>query len=80
MKTVNDLIQDPIANYPEATAACFDPTTGDLPRRQFDGERNVQFLEKLAANRVRAVLIASTSGQGQLRTGVTRPPRRLSNQ
>nr|VFK17757.1 MAG: hypothetical protein BECKLPF1236B_GA0070989_112410 [Candidatus Kentron sp. LPFa] len=26
MKTINDLIQDPIAHYPKATAACFDPT------------------------------------------------------
>nr|VFK63354.1 MAG: Dihydrodipicolinate synthase/N-acetylneuraminate lyase [Candidatus Kentron sp. UNK]VFK70819.1 MAG: Dihydrodipicolinate synthase/N-acetylneuraminate lyase [Candidatus Kentron sp. UNK] len=68
MKTINDLIQDPIAHYPKATAACFDPTTGELPRRQFDERRNIQFLERLASSGVPAVLIAASSGQGHLRT------------
>jgi len=68
MKTVHDLIQDPITHYPKATVACFDPTTGELPRRQFDERRNIQFLERLAAVGVPAVLIAASSGQGHLRT------------
>nr|VFK01061.1 MAG: Dihydrodipicolinate synthase/N-acetylneuraminate lyase [Candidatus Kentron sp. H]VFK01087.1 MAG: Dihydrodipicolinate synthase/N-acetylneuraminate lyase [Candidatus Kentron sp. H]VFK04899.1 MAG: Dihydrodipicolinate synthase/N-acetylneuraminate lyase [Candidatus Kentron sp. H] len=69
MKSANDLIADPIVHYPKATVACFDPTTGELPRRPLDEERNVRFLEKLAGNGVPAVLIAASSGQGHLRTG-----------
>nr|VFK63410.1 MAG: Dihydrodipicolinate synthase/N-acetylneuraminate lyase [Candidatus Kentron sp. TC] len=68
MKTINDLIQDPIAHYPKATVACFDPTTGELPRRQLDERRNIRFLERLASSGVPAVLIAASSGQGHLRT------------
>nr|VFK56381.1 MAG: Dihydrodipicolinate synthase/N-acetylneuraminate lyase [Candidatus Kentron sp. TUN] len=68
MKTVNDLIQNPIAHYPKATVACFDPTTGELPRRQLDEGRNMQFLERLVANGVPAVLIAASSGNAHLRT------------
>nr|VFK27848.1 MAG: Dihydrodipicolinate synthase/N-acetylneuraminate lyase [Candidatus Kentron sp. MB]VFK31814.1 MAG: Dihydrodipicolinate synthase/N-acetylneuraminate lyase [Candidatus Kentron sp. MB]VFK75581.1 MAG: Dihydrodipicolinate synthase/N-acetylneuraminate lyase [Candidatus Kentron sp. MB] len=68
MKTVNDLIQDPIAHYPKATIACFDPTTGEPPRRQLDERRNIQFLERLAACGVPSVLIGASSGQGHLRT------------
>nr|VFJ42842.1 MAG: Dihydrodipicolinate synthase/N-acetylneuraminate lyase [Candidatus Kentron sp. FW] len=68
MKTINDLIQDPIAHFPRATIACFDPTTGDLPRRQLDEGRNIQFLERLASSGIPAVLIAASSGQGHLRT------------
>nr|VFJ94204.1 MAG: Dihydrodipicolinate synthase/N-acetylneuraminate lyase [Candidatus Kentron sp. LFY] len=68
MKTINDLIQDPIAHYPKATVACLDPTTGELPRRRLDERRNIQLLERLVASGVPAVLIAASSGQGHLRT------------
>lgn len=68
MKTIHDLIQDPITHYPKASVACFDPTTGELPRRRFDERRNIQFLERLVASGVPAVLIAASSGQGHLRT------------
>ncbi|VFM98925.1 MAG: Dihydrodipicolinate synthase/N-acetylneuraminate lyase [Candidatus Kentron sp. G] len=74
MKTIADLIQDPIAHYPGITVACFDPTAGDLPRRQLDERKNVRFLTQLAKtlatfDGVSAVLIAASSGQGHLRTG-----------
>lgn len=62
------LIADPIAHYPSATVACFDPTEGELPRRRLDEVRTVAFLERLAAAEVPAVLIASSTGQGHLRT------------
>jgi hypothetical protein len=60
----HDLLSDPITNYPAATVACFDPTTGELPRRGLDEERTVAFLEKLAAAGAPAVLIAASTGQG----------------
>ena len=46
---VEQLLADPIAHYPAATVACFDPTLGNLPRRSLNEERTVAFLEKLAA-------------------------------
>jgi dihydrodipicolinate synthase/N-acetylneuraminate lyase len=65
---VRRLLDDPIAHYPQATVACFDPTTGALPRRALDVERTQLFLEKLAAAGAPAVLIAASTGQGHLRT------------
>jgi dihydrodipicolinate synthase/N-acetylneuraminate lyase len=66
--TPEKLIRDPIENYPAATVACFDPTLGELPRRELDGARTVAYLEKLAAAGAPAVLIAASTGQGHLRT------------
>lgn len=66
--TSAELIADPIARYPRATVACFDPTRGELPRRSLDVPRTVAFLERLAALGVEGVLIASSTGQGHLRT------------
>lgn len=66
--TSDEIIGDPIGRYPQATVACFDPTSGDLPRRKLDEERTVLFLEKLAAAGAPAALIASSTGQGHLRT------------
>jgi dihydrodipicolinate synthase/N-acetylneuraminate lyase len=65
---IEKLLADPIANYPAATVACFDPTTGNLPRRSLDEERTIAFLEKLAAAGSPAVLIAASTGHGHLRT------------
>jgi dihydrodipicolinate synthase/N-acetylneuraminate lyase len=62
------MLGDPIANYPAATVACFDPTTGNLPRRSLDEERTIAFLEKLAAAGAPALLIAASTGHGHLRT------------
>jgi dihydrodipicolinate synthase/N-acetylneuraminate lyase len=66
--TSTDLITDPIAHYPSATVACFDPTRGGLPRRQLDEGRTLAFLERLAEEGVPGVLIGSSTGQGHLRT------------
>ncbi len=60
--------EDPINRYPSATVACFDPTFGDLPRRRLDLTRHIAFLERLAGLEAPAVLIASSTGQGHLRT------------
>lgn len=81
---IQQLIQDPIGNYPAATVACFDPTTGDLPRRKLDHERTKQFLAALikvgrefyeAADTFpgtdigrQALLIGASTGQAHLRT------------
>jgi dihydrodipicolinate synthase/N-acetylneuraminate lyase len=62
------LLADPIGNYPAATVACFDPTTGDLPRRKLDAPRTALFLERLAAAGAPAVLIAASTGHGHART------------
>src|SRR4029079_3024228 len=63
-----ELFADPIANYPAATVACFDPTTGELPRRRLDEARTIAYLEKLAAASAPALLIAASTGHGHLRT------------
>lgn len=62
------LLQDPVAHYPAATVACFDPTCGELPRRRLDAPRTVAFLEKLAAAGAPALLIGASTGHGHLRT------------
>lgn len=62
------ILEDPVGRHPHATVACFDPTRGELPRRELDELRTVAFLERLAALDVPGVLIASSTGQGQLRT------------
>lgn len=62
------LVQDPIGAFPSATVACFDPTTGSLPRRRLDESRTVAFLERLAAFQAPAVLIAASTGHGHVRT------------
>ena len=66
--TSTQIISDPIANFPTATVACFDPTSGNLPRRSLHGPANLRFLEYLAKIGVPAVLIGSSTGQGHLRT------------
>ncbi|HKJ75703.1 MAG TPA: hypothetical protein VKA64_00710 [Gammaproteobacteria bacterium] len=66
--TAAKLVDDPVGTYPQATVACFDPTRGDLPRRELDEGRTVSYLERLAALGAPAVLIASSTGQGHLRT------------
>jgi dihydrodipicolinate synthase/N-acetylneuraminate lyase len=66
--TIRKLLDDPIENHPAATVACFDPTTGDLPRRRLDEGRTIAYLEKLAAAGAPAVLIAASTGHGHLRT------------
>jgi dihydrodipicolinate synthase/N-acetylneuraminate lyase len=66
--TSAEIIADPIAHYPAATIACFDPTCGKLPRRQLDEGRTVAMLERYAALAVPAVLIASSTGHGHLRS------------
>lgn len=72
---VRSLIQDPIGNYPAATVACFDPTTGDLPRRKLDHARTSAFLQKLIEVGTLqlkpsnlALLIGASTGQAHLRT------------
>ncbi|MCC9607158.1 hypothetical protein LOC68_14240 [Blastopirellula sp. JC732] len=67
-KFIDSLIANPIGAYPAATVACFDPTRGDLPRRQLDPERLVAYLENLSHAGAGAVLLAASTGQGHLRT------------
>lgn len=66
--TTIDLLADPVGCYPAATVACFDPTTGELPRRKLDVPRTKRFLEALAAAGAPAVLIAASTGHGHVRT------------
>ncbi len=47
-ESITSIVADPIARFPAATVACFDPTTGELPRRQLDEGRTIHFLERLA--------------------------------
>jgi dihydrodipicolinate synthase/N-acetylneuraminate lyase len=65
---VQKLLADPIAHFPAATVACFDPTVGGLPRRHLASQRTVEFLEKLAAAGAPALLIAASTGHGHVRT------------
>lgn len=55
-------------DYPLATVACFDPTTGSLPRRSLDPQRLQQFLVRLQQAGAESVLIAASTGQGHLRS------------
>lgn len=66
--TIDQLLADPITNYPAATVACFDPTTGELPRRTLAAGQTTAYLERLAAAGVPAVLIAASTGHGHVRT------------
>jgi len=66
--TSAEILEDPIDNYPEATVACFDATCGELPRRQLDESRTIEYLERLSLAGAKAALIASSTGQGHLRT------------
>ena len=54
--------------YPSATVACFDPTRGNLLRRELDHDRLRKFLQKLNAAGAESVLIAASTGQGHSRT------------
>lgn len=65
---IDSILDDPIANYPAATVACFDPTSGALPRRKLDEALTIAFLEKLAAAGAPALLIAASTGHGHART------------
>src|SRR5687768_3522619 len=65
---IQKLLADPIANYPSATVACFDPTEGELPRRELDAQRTIAYLERLATVGAPALLIAASTGHGHLRT------------
>jgi len=65
--TSAQLIDDPIGCYPRSTVACFDPTSGELPRRRLNEPLTVRFLEALAAAGAPALLIAASTGQGHLR-------------
>lgn len=62
------LIEDPVASFPSATVACLDPTCGPLPRRRLDLARTRALLERLAAEGVPGLLLASSTGQGHLRS------------
>jgi dihydrodipicolinate synthase/N-acetylneuraminate lyase len=66
--TAAEILADPIANYPLATVAAFDPTTGSLPRRKLDEAATRNYLERLSAAGAPAVLIAASTGHGHLRT------------
>jgi len=66
--TASHIIGNPLKNFPQATVACFDPTSGGLPRRSLDEERTVVYLEKLAAAGAPALLIGASTGHGHLRT------------
>ena len=65
---LDQLLSDPIGSYPPCTVACFDPTSGELPRRALDEPRTIRFLEALAAAGAPAVLIGASTGHGHLRT------------
>lgn len=65
---IERLLANPIGSYPVATVACFDPTFGELPRRQLAEGRTIAFLEKLAEAGAPAVLIAASTGHGHVRT------------
>src|SRR5687768_695962 len=65
---IRQVISDPIGHYPSATVACFDPTTGSLPRRALDAARTQLFLQRLAQAGAPAALIAASTGHGHLRT------------
>jgi len=66
--TSRELIEDPVGRYPQATVAGFDPTCGDLPRRRLDEALTREYLQRLAAAGAPAVLVASSTGQGHLRS------------
>lgn len=68
LQTIQRLLSDPIANYPVATVAAFDPTTGDLPRRRLDGSMLQKMLEAYGKLKIPAVLLAASTGAGHLRT------------
>ena len=55
-------------DYPAATVALFDPTTGELPRRKLDAKRLRDFLRRLTEAGASSFLVGSSTGHGHLRT------------
>lgn len=68
LKTIERLLANPIAEYPQATVAAFDPTTGDLPRRKLDKPLLKRMLSAYGELKIPAVLLAASTGGGHLRT------------
>jgi hypothetical protein len=66
--TREKIISDPIKNVPAWTVAAFDPTTGELPRRQLDKKGIRIYLQALARVGAPGVLLASSTGWGHART------------
>ncbi|MDA0659587.1 MAG: dihydrodipicolinate synthase family protein [Planctomycetota bacterium] len=66
--TPQQIVNEPIANYPPYTVACFDPTTGELPRRTLDVDRTCDYLRRLCQPGPTGLLIGASTGQGHLRT------------
>jgi len=61
------LISDPIHTVPAWTVAAFDPTEGDLPRRNLHVARMGQYLNRLAEAGAKGVLLAASTGWGHAR-------------
>lgn len=68
LATISRLLADPLKNYPDATVAAFDPTTGDLPRRKLDHSLLQKMLGQYGQLQIPAVLLAASTGAGHLRT------------
>jgi len=62
------LISDPVSNVPAWTVAAFDPTIGDLPRRQMDEAGMQRYLQSLEKAGAQGVLLAASTGWGHART------------
>lgn len=64
---IKSIINHPVENVPSWTVALFDPTSGDLPRRQLDEQKSKDYLQAIANAGAPGVLLAASTGWGHAR-------------
>ncbi|MFW5759740.1 MAG: hypothetical protein ACOCXH_02025 [Cyclobacteriaceae bacterium] len=64
---IKSIINHPVENVPAWTVALFDPTTGDLPRRELDEQKTKDYMQAIAQAGAPGVLLAASTGWGHAR-------------
>jgi len=65
--TIKSIITHPVEMVPSWTVALFDPTTGELPRRNIDEEKSKLYMQAIAKAGAPGVLLAASTGWGHAR-------------
>jgi dihydrodipicolinate synthase/N-acetylneuraminate lyase len=65
--TIEQIVADPVKYMPSWTVALFDPTTGDLPRRNLDVEGTLRYAKAISDAGAPGILVAASTGWGHRR-------------